>query len=300
MNNPTAGSAIPKLLAILTLLAALGAAALLALPGGHGAPTAAAQGITMTDYDANDNGLIDISSIAQLNAIRHDLDGDGNATHADYAAAFPNRATATTSRTGLMGCPASGCTGYELTQNLTFPADTASPYNPWSPIGGDFTATFNGNGYTLTNLRISNTSSNSYTGLFGRLYDSGHIYDVGLINPHVTTTGAQDTGALVGRVGHADSRVDTSYVLGGSVVSNSPATDLGGLVGAIFNGQVRASYSTARINMTGSGIVFTRHHRRAGRLLPRRHHHRQLRRRPGERRHRHHHRIRRPGGIPHP
>ena len=254
MNNPTAGSAIPKLLAILTLLAALGAAAWLLPPAG-GPPTAAAQGITMTDYDANDNGLIDISSIEQLNAIRHDLDGDGNATHADYAAAFPNRATATTSRTGLMGCPASGCTGYELTQNLTFPAETSSPYNPWSPIGGAFTATFNGNGYTLTDLRINDSSNN--VGLFRNLGSNGHIYDVGLINPNVTTspTVGYDIGALVGRT-EANSRVDTSYVLGGSVVSNNRATNVGGLVGANWaGGAIRASYSTARVNMNTSGFA---------------------------------------------
>ena len=31
------------------------------------------------DYDADDDGLIEISSVAQLNAVRWDLDGDGTA-----------------------------------------------------------------------------------------------------------------------------------------------------------------------------------------------------------------------------
>ena len=245
MNIPTAGI-LPKLLAILTLLAAIGAAAWLLPPAG-GPPTAAAQQQS-NDYDLDDNGLIDIRNLDQLNAIRHDLDGDGDATHADYAAAFPGRLTATTSR---MGCPAGACTGYELTRNLTFPAETSSPYNPWSPIGGDFTATFNGNGYTLTNLRINDSSNN--VGLFRNLGGNGHIYDIGLINPNVTTTPnlGYDIGPLVGRI-RAGSRVDTSYVLGGNVDSDSQATNVGGLVGANWDGEIRASYSTARVNMSES------------------------------------------------
>ena len=39
---------------------------------------------TIVDYDTDDNGLIEIDSLSKLNAIRHDLDGNGDATHADY------------------------------------------------------------------------------------------------------------------------------------------------------------------------------------------------------------------------
>ena len=81
------------------------------------------------DYDVDDDGLIEVSSLAQLNAIRWDLDGDGtadvypadqhgNTGHdpqgaAKYAAAFPNAAA-------QMGCPSSGCVGYELSADLDF------------------------------------------------------------------------------------------------------------------------------------------------------------------------------------
>ena len=67
----------------------------------YGAGTAAAQ--STTDYDTDDNGLIDIATTTQLNAIRHDLDGNGDATHADYVAAFPSRDTS--SGGGRMGAP---------------------------------------------------------------------------------------------------------------------------------------------------------------------------------------------------
>ena len=64
-----------------------------------------------TDYDADGDGLIDVGSLAQLNAIRWDLDGDGASTNPGYAAAFPRPVAG-------MGCPASGCLGYELTTDL--------------------------------------------------------------------------------------------------------------------------------------------------------------------------------------
>ena len=32
---------------------------------------------TMSDYDRDDDGLIEVANLAQLNAIRWDLDGDG-------------------------------------------------------------------------------------------------------------------------------------------------------------------------------------------------------------------------------
>ena len=208
----------------------------------------------LVDYDVNDNGLIDVGSIAQLSALRHDLDGNGipasNSTAtAAYTAAFPSRSL---TQGGRMGCPGGACAGYELTASLTFPSETSSPYNPWTPISGTTTAIFNGNGHTLTNLRII-SNNNSYTGLFRELGNGGQIWDVGLINPNVTTTHAEDTGALVGRMSPG-SRVNSSYVLGGSVVSNHGEPDLGGLVGANYNGAIRASYSTARVQLNAAAV----------------------------------------------
>ena len=140
--------ALPKLLAALLLLAALAAAGLLHF--GPPLPPAAAQ--ATTDYDADNNGLIEVGSLAQLNAIRWDLNGDGatdaTSTAAAYLLAFPNRDAATSTR---MGCPAGACTGYELTASLTFPA--SGLHSTWTPIGSDsahFNATFDGAGNTLT------------------------------------------------------------------------------------------------------------------------------------------------------
>ena len=107
------------------------------------------------DYDIDDDGLIEICNLAQLNAIRWDLNGDGAADvyppdkngftghdpdgAAKLAAAFPNAATG-------MGCPTGGCTGFELSADLDFDtngngrADTGDTYwnngLGWHPLIG--------------------------------------------------------------------------------------------------------------------------------------------------------------------
>ena len=201
------------------------------------------------DYDVNNNRLIEIRNLAQLNAIRHDLNGNGDATHGDYVAAFPHRDTNTETR---MGCPAGACAGYELMADLDFSA-TGSPYNPWTPIGGRFTATFDGNGHTLANMKIEVTGgSNVHTGLFRQVDGGGHIREVGLLNPAVTSTVAPslnngNTGALVGRL-DTGGRIDRSYVQGGRIHASGQSAYVGGLTG-YARGVIRASYATVAVDI---------------------------------------------------
>ena len=98
------------------------------------------------DYDTDDNNLIDVRTPEQFSAMRWDTDGDGIATDAAYNAAFPDRIGRRHSP-GIMGCPAT-CAGYELRANLLFPADTASPLNPWTAIR-DFDTTWTATGGRL-------------------------------------------------------------------------------------------------------------------------------------------------------
>ena len=80
-----------------------------AASGNGGAATVAvAIAVSAADYDLDGDGLIEITTLAQLHALRWDLDGDGSSTEAGYAAAYPGAAAG-------MGCPADGCEGYELT-----------------------------------------------------------------------------------------------------------------------------------------------------------------------------------------
>ena len=68
-------------------------------------------------YDTDADGLIEITTLAQLEAIRHDLDGDGTPTGTGataYAAAFPDV-------TRVVCDTSSGrCEGYELMTALDF------------------------------------------------------------------------------------------------------------------------------------------------------------------------------------
>ena len=202
------------------------------------------------DYDANDNGLIDISTVAQLNAVRWDANGDGNPDAADahaYSTAFGGRTHTADAMTGLMGCPATGgCTGYELLSSLTLTGT-------WTPM--DFSATFNGQGYTISGLTTgAGSADNANAGLFGLLSTAnGVIRNLGVISPAVTTSGtAQNSGGLVGRIG-TGANVETSYVSGGSITASGSNNRAGGLAG-LNQGRIRASYATAAVTHSGNPI----------------------------------------------
>ena len=231
------------LAALLSMRAA--AAALLA-----GAASVAAQTI---DYDDDDNGYIDVRSVVQLNAVRWDLNGNGAADNAgdatSYANAFPTPATG-------MGCPAAGCTGYELRRNLDFDTDgdgdvdgmDPDSYTNFAPIGGTFTATFRGNGRTISNLTIANTSG--WTGMFADVGSGSTVRGLGLINPTVSGPGTGNPG--VGALAGANSgTIVGCYSIGGTVTSSGIDALVGGLVGR-NNSLVRTSYSTASVSSTGS------------------------------------------------
>ena len=140
-----------------------------------------------TDYDADDDGLIEIAMLEQLDAVRLDLDGDGVedelANQDRYFEAFPDAVRD-------MGC-ATGCTGYELTRDLDFGA--AESYASgrvdrgwsrseggagWAPIGNSradyqglvrvedcFAGDFHGNGRAIANLFIDRSDEDN-VGLF--------------------------------------------------------------------------------------------------------------------------------------
>ena len=197
---------------------------------------------TGVDYDADNDGLIEIVNLAQLDAVRHDLDGDGvpiQSGTADYAAAFPVAATG-------MGCPSGGgCTGYELETDLDFDTngdgwvDAGDPYwrvgGGWVPIGkvgSPLDATFEGNGHTIRHLYSRDFSG----GLFGG--NAGVIRRVGLID--VDLSGGAWVGGLVSQ---NRGEIHSSYVTG-RVTGNRW---VGGLVGR-NRGTVSASYASGRVS----------------------------------------------------
>ena len=203
-----------------------------AASGNGGAATVAvAIAVSAADYDLDGDGLIEITTLAQLHALRWDLDGDGSSTEAGYAAAYPGAAAG-------MGCPADGCEGYELTADLDFDtdgsgvADAGDDYwnggSGWEPIGTSsaageaYDATFEGNGHVIANLHIDRDDT-SYVGLFGATATSGVVRNVGL--PGMDVTGNSVVGGLVG---WNKGRIATSYASGSVTTDDST---LGGLVG---------------------------------------------------------------------
>ena len=237
------------------------------------------------DYDSDDDGLIEVSCRDQLKAIHADLDGDGSPasdiTGAEdlYAAAYPDAATG-------MGCPQTGCIGYELTTDLDFDtnevegADEEDWYtnlvgarrSAWFGFGyyslENFGAVFEGNGHVIKNLYIH---SRAYSGFFAHTTSNAVIRNVGvedlvldeagyhvgglvghnrgtIINSYTTgvVSGANGVGGLVGG-SESTSLISGSY---SSVHVTGSSDDVGGLVGG-NEGTIVASYATG--NVTGAG-----------------------------------------------
>ncbi len=225
-----------------------------------------------TYYDTDDDGLIEISNLAQLNAIRWDVDGDGAVIDASdsirYSIAFPD------AKPG-MGCPSTGCKGYELKVDLDFDTngdgmtnqpmpkdgttgcvvDTNGKWpndhadcdyddywnngNGWEQIGwsdNKFATTFDGNGHTISNLYVNRDASTrgAYAALFANTDTASVIKNVGLVD--VDITGSQsDTGAIAGLLrGTLSNSFATGEVEG--------VTYVGGLVGQLV-GTITGSYA---------------------------------------------------------
>ena len=215
--------------------------------------------------DSDRDGLIDIETLAQLHAIRWDLNGDGvvdtTASTTDstaYVNAFFNPAAG-------MGCPANSCIGYELMADLDFDenddnqitaADTTywNGDDGWDPIGPrfgssyaetvarinnlSFNATFEGNGHTISNLYIDR--NRDWSGLFAALRDSAVVRSLGLPNAQVQD-GVGSVGVLAGQ---NSGRVAAVWATG----SVQGDTNVGGLLGSNQAGSVIvASYAMASV-----------------------------------------------------
>ena len=229
----------------------------------------------------------------QLNAIRYDLNGDGEPNDRRYIQAYELAFPANSEESVCDG----GCKGYELTRSLDF--SEAESYasgtvnyrlnggSGWRPIGDRrnyFHAIFHGNGHTIANLYIF--SKEGPVALFRYTGTSSVIRDIGLVG--VEVHGEDDTGSLVG-VNHgvvlssyATGSVSGKAVVGGlvalnigpdkeflgqsavqtrgiisscyAVVNVSGKTDVGGLVGRVQEfGLVVTSYATG--DVTGDVVA---------------------------------------------
>lgn len=112
-----------------------------------------------------------------------------------------------------------------------------------------FRGTFDGQGYQIQNLKMSNTSVDSL-GLFGSV-TGATIQNLGVSN--ATVTGKLQTGILVGR---ANNMTVKNCWSSGSVSGNG--SFIGGLVGNMNSSTVTGSYSTATVSgsaMAKGGLI---------------------------------------------
>ena len=270
-------SLIPRLPLFAATLTLLSLALALVFLSGQPVPAAQAQTTTPTtattvDYDSNDDRLIEISTLAQLNAIRWDLNGDGvvaAADQANYAAAFPNAAAG-------MGCPDGSdadanpdpCLGYELKADLTFDTngdgsvtatDSAGLYwnsgAGWTPIGDarryTYTGQFQGRGKTISHLFINNSSA-LYVGLFGAVGSGGRITGVGLTEVSLASSRPAVAGSLVGS--NAGS-VTASYAAGTVNINVGGVTNANSIAGGLTGhntstGAAQASFANVAVSAT--------------------------------------------------
>ena len=240
-----------------------------------------------TDIDDDNDGLIEIWTLEQLHNMRYNLAGTtyddeladtGTNADAGITTGAPTAATAdcTTATGGVYLC------GYELMNNLDFDLDgdgstlnpdgtldtedNASPHfvvadGGWEPIGTSdasaFTAIFEGNGFTISNLAIRRDLG--HIGLFGSVAGA-HIRNVGIIGGLIAYTGSSSSintaGALAGNIGISTqtTTVSASYATVNIDVGGGAQGQAGGLIGrfASLTGFIIASYATGNVD-GGSG-----------------------------------------------
>ena len=193
--------------------------------------------------DRDGDGLIEVDNLAQLDAVRWDLDGNGISDNADYAAAFSD------ADIGTM-CSVTSCAGYELTANLDFDtngngeADEGDVYwnggGGWIPIGESndpFVAIFEGGGRRISNLYIRRSPN---VGLFGVLGSGSTVSGIGLVDTNVVASGYGAAGALAG-IGHGV--IEDSFADG--LVAGC-VDHIGGLVG-LNGGNIANSRSAGNV-----------------------------------------------------
>ena len=188
------------------------------------------------DVDEDGDGLIEIRTATELNNIRYVPDGSGYQV-------------GTNGTKNTKGCPAGGCRGYELAANIDLASYGADYDNGagWQPIGSilpSFTAIFDGNNFTISNLTI-NRPREIYVGLFGRTRAPAEFKNMQLAQ--VNVTGDRYVGGLVG---YGRDVIITNSSVTGTVNGNF---NIGGLLGEGRDAIIIASYAVA--NVSGGSAV---------------------------------------------
>ena len=182
-------------------------------------------------HDRDGNGLIDICTPAQLNAMRWDLDGDGMVSgvdHTEYAKSFI-----------IPPCTTSiPCKGYELMEDISL-----ADYPTWEPIGPRG-AVFDGNGFSIRGLRGNN-------GLFGNIDPETVVKNVDVVDAEIIV--AAEQGGAVGVLANVNRGTIIGSYVTGEITRKATENNgsLGGLVGHnMETGKIYASVAEVDIKVT--------------------------------------------------
>lgn len=116
----------------------------------------------------------------------------------------------------------------------------------WQPIGSvefPFTGSYNGDGFTISNVEITNLVADAVNevGLFG-VVDGGNLSNMNVASTNTGITGTQGTGILIGQLRAGTvTRCHTSGFVSGD-------TRTGGLIGDMESGTVHQSSSSATVS----------------------------------------------------
>ena len=145
----------------------------------------------------------------------------------------------------------SGNTYTSQTVSLETDIDLAS--HEWTPIGTEinsFSGTFDGNGHTIFNLKITNSSTD--VGLFG--YTTGVVNNLILEDVDINVSGATNVGGLIGCTTYSSKTLSKISVSGDITVADG--TNVGGVVGCSQGLSLRnASTILSRVDIITSSML---------------------------------------------
>ena len=137
---------------------------------------------------------------------------------------------------------------YKLIQNILLTTPAAGESN-WTAISS-FEGSFNGQGYTISNLTINSTAN--YQGMFGTINSAGIVQNVGLVGGSVIGNG------YIGGIAGSNSGIVTNCYATGSA-SAAASSRVGGIVGSnsgtVTNCYAAGDVSAADNSGSAGGIV---------------------------------------------
>jgi fibronectin type 3 domain-containing protein len=205
---------------------------------------AAGQYLCLYELDASNKAVAFYWIKLTANDIRRDIDLPGSGTSAD-----PFIVSSLTDLQKLRTMiNDNGKTYSGKVINLTSNIDLSGVAN-WTPIGNDtniFYGTFDGKGYAIRNMTITNCSSND--ALFGGIED-GAIKNLSVENVNINTDARYNAAAIVG-YGYDASIINCRAT--GSITASANDVTVGGITGYLNGGSIFNCVSTVAITATGS------------------------------------------------